>query len=137
MHKCAIFVLAVIVYSYLVFSAEGRRIKSGNKTDSKQSDQVDNNGAMHKEDHLPNAAHHSASGKKQVLPHPFRPTKSGNSPGGAGHSFPEADEISGSNSPSNDKHPIAGATDDFRRTNTGPSPGVGHVFQSQNSEPNA
>ncbi|XVF59452.1 hypothetical protein PTKIN_Ptkin07bG0277200 [Pterospermum kingtungense] len=68
---------------------------------------------MHKEDHLPNAAHHSASGKKQALPHPFRPTKSGNSLGGAGHSFPEADQISGSNSRSNDKHSIAGATDDF------------------------
>ncbi|XVF59454.1 hypothetical protein PTKIN_Ptkin07bG0277400 [Pterospermum kingtungense] len=133
MHKSAVFVIALIVCSHLVFSAEGiRKIKSVNKIDSKQSNQVDNSGAMHK----------SASGKKQVLPPPlpnsvagykdaFRPTTPGNSPGAGHSSFP------GSNSSSDDKHSIAGATDDFRRTNPGHSPGVGHVFEGQNSEPNA
>ncbi|XVF59448.1 hypothetical protein PTKIN_Ptkin07bG0276700 [Pterospermum kingtungense] len=132
MHKSAVFVISLIVCSHLVFSAEGiRQIKSANKIDSKQSNQVENSGAMHK----------SASGKKQVLPpllpnsvarekDDFRPTTPGDSPG-AGLSFP------GSISSSDDKHFISGATDDFRRTNPEHSPGVGHVFQSQNSEPNA
>ena len=166
MHKCAVFLLAVISCSHLVFSVEGRQIKSVSKIDSKQSNQVDYS-AKHKKDHqpaapsyIPNAAHHSASasGKKEVLPPPiptkssdfgdsvagykdaFRPTTPGNSPG-AGHSVAVGDEDieqkSGSISSSNDKHSIAGAKEGVRPTNLGHSPGVGHVFLSKKSEPNA
>ncbi|XWS33634.1 hypothetical protein CRYUN_Cryun22dG0099700 [Craigia yunnanensis] len=151
---------------HLVFSVEGRQIKSVSKIDSRKSNQVDNS-AMNKEDHqpatpsyIPNAAHYtaSASGEKEVLPPPiptkssdfgdsvagykdgFRPTTPGNSPG-AGHSFAVGGEDikqkSGSISSSNDKHSIAGAKEDVRPTNPGHSPGVGHVFLSKKSEPNA
>ncbi|XP_022752306.1 precursor of CEP9-like [Durio zibethinus] len=119
MDKCAVFLLAVIACSHLVFSVEGRKIKPMTKLGSKQSNQVDNS-AVHKEDHqpaapsyIPNAdAYHSASasGKKEVLSPPtptkssdfgdslagynedFLPAKAGSSPGGVGHSFAEDHE---------------------------------------------
>ncbi|XWS41937.1 hypothetical protein CRYUN_Cryun17cG0125200 [Craigia yunnanensis] len=166
MHKCTLFLLAVIACSHLVFSVEGRQIKSVSKNDSKQSSETDHNSAMQNEDHqpagapsyIPNAAHLSVSGKKEVLPPPiptkssdfgdsvtgykddFRPTTPGNSPG-VGHSFAEDNEDieqkPGSISSSNDKHSIAGDKEDFRPTNPGHSPGAGHAFLSKNSEPNA
>ncbi|XP_022774135.1 precursor of CEP9-like [Durio zibethinus] len=164
MHKCAVFLLAVIACSHLVFSVEGRKIKSVTKSDSKQGSKTDNS-AMQNEGHLPgapayipNATHHSVSRKNEVLPpliptkssdfgdsvrgykNDFRPTTSGNSPS-VGDSFEEDDENieqqPGSISSSIDKHSIAGDKEDFRRTNPGHSPGVGHAFPSENSEPNA
>ncbi|XVE82770.1 hypothetical protein DITRI_Ditri16bG0032500 [Diplodiscus trichospermus] len=162
MHKCAVFLLAVIACSHLVFSVEGRQINSVRKFDSKQSNQVDNSAKMQKEDdHQPGANHSlSASEKKEVLPvatptktssfgasvagykDGFRPTKSGNSPG-VGHYFTDNEEDteqkSESISRSNDKHLTAGGKEDFGSPTIKPghSPGVGHAFPSKNSKPNA
>ncbi|XVE87152.1 hypothetical protein DITRI_Ditri18aG0093500 [Diplodiscus trichospermus] len=110
MHKCASFLLVVIACSYLVFSVEGRLIKSVSKNDSKQSSKTDSS-AMHQEDHqpgdpgyIPNAAHNSvSSGKKKILPHAI-PTKSS--------------DIGDS---------VTGYKDDFRPTAPGNSPGAGHT----------
>ncbi|XVF61135.1 hypothetical protein PTKIN_Ptkin08bG0105000 [Pterospermum kingtungense] len=155
MHKRAVFLIAVIVCSNLVFLVEGRLIKSVTKNGSKQisTTEDDQAGAP---SYIPNAAHYSVAGKKEILPPPtptktsdfgdsvtgytddFRPTTPGNSPG-VGHSFAEGDEDveqkPGSISSSNGKLSIAGDKDDFRPTNPGHSPGVGHAFLSKNSEP--
>ncbi|XVF61136.1 hypothetical protein PTKIN_Ptkin08bG0105100 [Pterospermum kingtungense] len=145
----AAFIIAVIACSHLV---EGRQIKSVSKKDSRQSSKIDNFG-MHKENNQPGASsfipnansHNSVLGNKQVLPPPtttrssdnfgddFRPTSIN------GHSSTEGNEQKqGSISSSNVKHSIAGDhKDDFRPTNPGHSPGIGHAFPSKNSQPNA
>ncbi|TYG92726.1 hypothetical protein ES288_A11G054800v1 [Gossypium darwinii] len=137
MHKFAVFVVAVIVRSHLVFSANARPMKFLIAVS-----------AMHKADHpQPNA--------EQVLPpsiplpaktsgfgesvrgfkDDFRPTAPGNSPG-IGHSFEEDndernEEKRASFRSTNGKH-----AQDFKRTSPGHSPGVGHVFSSKISKKN-
>ncbi|KAK5783047.1 uncharacterized protein LOC108482803 [Gossypium arboreum] len=137
MRKFAVFVVAVIVRSHLVFSANARPMKF-----------LIGVSAMHKADHpQPNA--------EQVLPpsiplpaktsgfgesvrgfkDDFRPTAPGNSPG-IGHSFEEDndernEEKGASFRSTNGKH-----AQDFKRTSPGHSPGVGHVFSSKISKKN-
>ncbi|MBA0831375.1 hypothetical protein Goarm_015846 [Gossypium armourianum] len=137
MHEFAVFVVAVIVCSHLVFSVNARPMKL-----------LIGDSAMHKADHpQPNA--------EQVLPpsiplpaktlgfgesvrgfkDDFWPTAPGNSPG-IGHSFKEDnnernEEKRASFRSTNGKH-----AQDFKRTSPGHSPGVGHVFSSKNSKKN-
>ncbi|GMI67262.1 hypothetical protein HRI_000395500 [Hibiscus trionum] len=112
MHKYAVFVLAVLVCSNLVFYVNGRQMKSvviGNEEDRRQLN------------------------AEQVLPPsiPARPYSPGSS-GRIGHSFGEDDDednegMPGSSSTINGRH-----SQDFKRTSPGHSPGVGHAFVNNN-----
>ncbi|KAK8566247.1 hypothetical protein V6N13_021322 [Hibiscus sabdariffa] len=112
MHKYAVFVLAVIVCSNLVFYVNGRQMKSV------VISSIDDRRQLNAERVLPSSI-------------PARLYSPGNG-GRIRHSFREDDDedndgMPGSSSTIDGKH-----SRDFKRTSPGHSPGVGHAFVNKN-----
>ncbi|KAF8012436.1 hypothetical protein BT93_I0559 [Corymbia citriodora subsp. variegata] len=68
----------------------------------------------------------------------FHLTTPGNSPRGVGHSFTQEKDIDPKDMDGGDRHFVTASSNDFRTTEPGHSPGVGHSFKDKaTAEPNS